>query len=327
MAVILSHAATVAGEPGLKEPLAEFTHGQTSLGGFSVGIFFLISGLLVTKSARESRSVKDYAVKRALRILPGLWGLMLVTVFFIGPLMTTLPLAGYFGSASPYRYLQGAFFRFGTELTGVFVDNRYPRSINNSLWSVRIEVLCYALVALSMLVGRPGFRRWSSVGALAVMSGMVLLGWGNLGGRLSILGSLIGVGPIFFLGAAAYEFRERVWLSIPWGIATGLAWLIVRGGGEAFWALNPLFAGYVVLVVGLHPMLTLPRIPRDVDVSYGVYLYGFPIQQCVESLVGCAWGWNALITWSIVLPLSLFSWVYLENPVLRMKRILAPRVS
>ena len=65
---------------------------------------------------------------------------------------------------------------------------------------------------------------------------------------------------------------------------------------------------------------------RSGDYSYGIYLYGFVIQQLVMDLIGERIG-SALALFAIALPTSaaiaVLSWHVVERPALRLKRILS----
>lgn len=327
-AVIFSHAARIAGSPDMLEPLRAQLGGGATLGSLAVSVFFMISGLLVGRSAIETQSVRAYLAKRALRILPALWALMLVTVFVIGLAFTSRPIRDYLQSVQVYRYLQGAVFRFGTELPGLFENNRYPRSINNSLWSVRVEVVYYLLLPLLVV----WFRSQVRVGLVAVslFASLVVASSGGVdfGGRLSLLSQVIGVSHYFLAGILAFECRRRIMLSIPWALVGLLTWAVLSRSDLTYHAATVLCLGYALLVFCLHPALSLGDPLRGVDVSYGVYLYGFPVQQCVETLSGLSWISNAVVASIIVVPVSLVSWFLVEEPALRLKwmvsRVRAP---
>ncbi|MFX5730472.1 acyltransferase family protein, partial [Acinetobacter baumannii] len=75
LAVVVSHAFSVATGAAGDEPLARLT-GYT-LGEHAVNGFFAVSGFLVTMSC-DRRGIRDYALARTLRILPGLVAATLV---------------------------------------------------------------------------------------------------------------------------------------------------------------------------------------------------------------------------------------------------------
>ena len=89
-AVLVSHsyvltAGTSAAEPG-NESIG------LSLGAIALHVFFLASGFLVTASILNRRSVIEFAWARALRIVPALVVMLVLSALILGPLYTTLPL-------------------------------------------------------------------------------------------------------------------------------------------------------------------------------------------------------------------------------------------
>src|SRR4051794_30245974 len=149
MAVLFSHSFELAPSAGWPEPLRHFSGGQTTIGGTAVYIFFIISGFLVTASYQKSQDVLDFVLKRALRVLPALAIVIVLTAFVLGPIMTTLPLTDYFSAEKFRSYLLNA-LTFGEDsLAGVFEDLPAKASVNGSLWTLRYELICYALVVLT----------------------------------------------------------------------------------------------------------------------------------------------------------------------------------
>lgn len=144
--VIISHAWSLALSPGTAEPLDWVT--SHSLGGWAIGGFFLISGLLVTASAQRS-TPRQFRVARARRIMPGVGVVVLVT----------LALACVSGSSTNVQEAVTWFARVLTlvsnehRLTEAFVPNPYPEIINGPLWSLFYEVLAYAICAALVWAG------------------------------------------------------------------------------------------------------------------------------------------------------------------------------
>ena len=93
--VVFSHAFLMANGTEDGEWFAWLTGGQTILGLVGVFVFFTISGYLVTGSYLSTGSPGRFALKRALRIFPGLWVNLLVVGFVLGGCVTTLGLRGY----------------------------------------------------------------------------------------------------------------------------------------------------------------------------------------------------------------------------------------
>ena len=225
-AVLVSHSFPVGEGIGTPEPMSQFTHG-TTLGSLAVAAFFIFSGFLVANSADRTGSLARFAQARALRILPGLGLLMLITTFVIGPLATSLPTIDYLTSPQTYDYLQGVYFRFRTTLPGVFESNPYPNSMNNSLWSLRVEVIFYVATAISMVSGL--HRRWVSVGALLLA--VLLNHWTAQlpdAGIMSVVKSCAGVAPYYFVGSVFFFFRSSIRLSVEIALAAGLVCVLLN---------------------------------------------------------------------------------------------------
>ena len=75
---------------------------------------------------------------------------------------------------------------------------------------------------------------------------------------------------------------------------------------------------YLMLWLGA----TLPvRLGMRNDVSYGIYIYGFPIQQSLVMLgvAGIGWFAFAIIGLAATVPLAALSWSIIERPSLRLK--------
>lgn len=149
--VIWGHAYPITGHvsPGA------FSNGVQTIG---VKIFFVISGFLITGSWISDPDPARYARKRALRIMPGLIVICVLTVFGLGAATTSLPLADYFGARETWRYFWNVALNPQYGLPGVFHDTIYGPAVNGSLWSLPVEVAMYVgvplIVARNAAVGR-----------------------------------------------------------------------------------------------------------------------------------------------------------------------------
>ena len=124
-----------------------FSRGQTFIGSIAVACFFIISGFLATESLQKSRSLISFAIKRALRIFPGLIVVIIFTALLIGPIATTLRLESYFTETQVYLYFANIIFVNRIQLPGVF-DTHVVTAVNGSLWTLRYEMLFYAMLPL-----------------------------------------------------------------------------------------------------------------------------------------------------------------------------------
>lgn len=118
-------------------------------GGVFVQCFFVISGFLTMNSYVRRDDWRDFAVRRARRLLPAYVTTVLLC-FVTGIVFTTLPLRDFFTTAATWKYLGAnlVFLNFlQPTLPGVF-DDHAMQAMNGSLWTMKIEVLFYISVPL-----------------------------------------------------------------------------------------------------------------------------------------------------------------------------------
>ena len=316
VAVVVSHAYSVTTGDAAAEPLARIT--GFTLGEHAVNAFFAISGFLVTMSL-ERRGARDYALARTLRILPGLVAATLLVALVLGPALSVLPLAEYLREAELWRFIRGTLttFKSNAALPGLFPHNPY-RAPLGTVWTLKYEVLCYLGV---LAAGAAGLlrRRWSALlltGGLAV----ALVAAEAINPALPKgLETSLRLPMIFSGGAALYLWRERVRLWL-WPLL-GVAILCALAQGSVLYR-TLLFLGetYGALWLCLAPFLARPVLDPPADLSYGTYLYGWPIQQSLHAL----WpGASATLLLGPALALTAIaaaaSWYAIEAPALRLK--------
>jgi peptidoglycan/LPS O-acetylase OafA/YrhL len=147
--VIFSHSYPLSGAKTL-EPLVSVTDGMESFGTVAVDLFFLISGMLITASWLRSNSMKDFLMKRVLRIYPGFVVAMVLTVVTIWIVCPEFRI----GAEQGIVWLR-TFFTDLVSLNnhslirnGIFSGNPFPNYGNESLWTIQKEFACYLLVAM-----------------------------------------------------------------------------------------------------------------------------------------------------------------------------------
>ena len=83
-----------------------------------------------------------------------------------------------------------------------------------------------------------------------------------------------------------------------------------------------------MLAVGLASTPYVRRASRYGDLSYGLYLWAFPVQQLVIDLWGVQrMSVNLLIVTAITAALALVSWHVVEHPSLKLKDRLVRRLT
>jgi peptidoglycan/LPS O-acetylase OafA/YrhL len=313
--VIFSHSFLIAEGSEQHEPLILLTGRQAILGHVGVFVFFVISGFLVTQSYEQTGEPLRYLAKRALRVFPGLFVALVLSAFVIGPIVTTLPLAEYFGRGEVYGYVVGntALNLTVHELPGVLlVDNPVGLEINGSLWTLRYEFMMYLMVMV--------------LGMLQLLELPVLLAVLALGiayhhiPALDFLDTFGWLLAFFAVGMVLYKLRfSRLFDGrVALGALAGLAASVPL---RQFIPLFPLFGGYLAIYLALHRRLPVIPATRFGDLSYGIYIYGWPVGAMVMYASGGRAGWWQVFALSLPLAalMAFLSWRYVEEPFLRLK--------
>jgi peptidoglycan/LPS O-acetylase OafA/YrhL len=314
--VLFSHAFLVAEGSEANEPLIRLTGNQSILGLVGVFVFFAISGYLITQSWFSSPTPAIFALRRVLRIWPALILSSLVIGLVLGPLFTTLTLPDYVASPELLPY-------FRRTLTLGLIDEPLPgvvfpfgsRIVNGSLWTLRYEVMMYVMVLILGLAG--GLKRWVAL-ALLVLGIAAILNETRLD-PLGDLGEWAWFVGLFAAGMAIYLWPERRRL-IDWRLAALAALgLVVSVYLRQFIAFFPLFGGYLTLYFALHHSPALGQLRRLGDLSYGVYIYGWPVEQAVAQASGgqASWWEVFLASLAISLLLAWISWHAIERRAIR----------
>lgn len=321
--VIVSHSYPLT---GTAEPFIPYIV-YANAGGLSVAVFFAISGFLVTRSV-ERNNVTDYMSARILRIFPGLFFALMFDALIVGPYFTTLPLKEYFAGYSFQAHIRSIFlFTLDTALPGVFEHNPFPTWVNGSLWSLPYEFLLYLFLPMIFIIG--GLKRnsnwilfiFSITAYFLAKSGIVGLTYGNQG--TPIFGSVypylvLEYAPFFIIGSSLWVYREKIPMSPAIiFILFALSWAGANmKGGYIFYCL-------LVPYTAIWAALRLPKvnISKIGDISYGVYIYAFPVQQSIVAINNGKISPTSvtLITIPIVFSLAYISYRFIERPAMRLR--------
>lgn len=289
-------------------------------------VFFSISGYLVTGSWERLPRLGPFLVKRALRIFPGLVACVLVSMLVIGPAVTALPLHRYFASAGTWRYLANIALFLELFLPGVFTSHGGDQAVNGSIWSLLPEFLCYLTVPLLALL--QGRLRLAALVGSGLTAGILCLFFFYFTTRqapfLYHLDTKYALAEVpFFMAGGVIALLERrvpglwradvglVFFSANYIVSSWFSW----GNLPVEWMTLP----YVVLCFGRMSMPVLRRAGRFGDMSYGLYLYAFPIQQLVlHAMPGDRYPVLTCAALSVIA--GLLSWHLVEKPSLTLKR-------
>ena len=309
--VIYGHAHAITGIPG-NDGIAWLTQ-LRSAGAVAVDMFFVVSGFLIAASL-ERNTVRGYLLSRGLRILPALLVCVALTTFVLGPLLSTA--ADYWRQPTTWNYLlvNTSLLLSRFQLPGVF-DAHPTDVVNGSLWTLPNEAKLYLLLLFAWLLGLLSPKRCTPLWALAMLGGYALARhYWPLPDHIQKYAECTA---FFITGSLLWVNRERIRLSGWLVLALVAAFAVLRGTD---WSHLPYFGliTYGTLWLGLR--LRLPMI-RHTDLSYGLYLYGWPAQQLAWTLpIGKTIAGNIVIATLIALGCAALSWFLVERPALRLKK-------
>jgi len=314
------------------EPLSRATHMKMNLGSLAVACFFAISGFLITHSRLRSSSTADYMKKRVLRIYPGWVVALLFCVLAVAPLLR--PRHGLaLHDLGTYGFLSQLFLRnMGVlrPLPGVGLPD-------GSTWTIPFEILCYGLVAALGILGL--FRQRILVLALAFAL-LLYVNWPARtlgptfgptvpGLHLPYFGQLqcLPLFVVYFLsGMLFFLFRDRI-PHAPRLLAMSLVLVALTlfrlPLAPLFFIILPTFGFYVLFYLAFLPLGNLYAFAEHGDLSYGVYLYAYPIQRVLISEQFRGYHLSPLTlflaAWVLACGVAALSWRFVERPFLKLK--------
>jgi peptidoglycan/LPS O-acetylase OafA/YrhL len=289
-------------------------------------MFFALSGFLVAGSLLRCKTLLSFLGLRAIRIVPALVVETLISAYLVGAIFTTLPLTSYFSHAEFYRYMLNIVGIVQFTLPGVFVANPFSNIVNGQLWTVPYELECYIALSIFAIIGLTKRRYLILVGLAGLMVLVALLQLRSL--------YLHGVEPVhaavtgrqliiaFIAGVAGFFYRDR----IPYHPIIGLSSLCLAYLTFVFapWAdlIGVVFASYFTIWLGsMNPKKIF--ILNGADYSYGIFLYGFVIQQAVKSVFPeLNWLGNFALSLLVVSVAAALSWHFIEKPALKSRNAL-----
>lgn len=320
--VIVSHSYPLTGKD---EYFASITNGQLGLGGFSVECFFIMSGYLIFISLQNSKTIVNYLWKRVLRIFPALVGLLLVT----GIILT-------FVSGNPKFILSKYFILYGLNVLSlynvtynigsIFSTNPYPYAINGSLWSLSYEFSMYIL-----MIAFFGFKK--SKISLYILSGLFIVCAGLYLNASTLLQSFFQNLKLdtnqlyklitYFIAGSLLTYvdikRWNTFLNRCILFTILAASLLLTCFKEVAVVILPIF---IIFAANASTPYLNAVAKKTGDLSYGIYIYGFLVQQSLMYFFHLDTWPLTFFSLIIAAALAYTSWHLIEKRMMTFKNLL-----
>lgn len=314
--VVLSHSYALV-------KLAEPHIGNTTLGGFSVWVFFILSGYLISFSWKQYPRFNVFMSKRALRIFPGLIVMTILTIFIMG-FLSSLSYFNYITSGQTITYLNNILL-INTQysLPGVFLDNSYPSAVNGSIWTLFYEFVMYLGVAilgvLSLIKKKKIIAVW---GLFFILNIVLVLKPQLLSFSIFYLDMRLfaQMGIMFFSGVLLQVYEKNITYKLKYSLLVlAIFFIIAYKAPELTALLGATFLPYALIGIGKLPYFY--KFGKYGDFSYGIYIYSFPIQQTISHFTQTQSPIKMfLLAWVLSIIAGGLSWHFVESRFIRMKK-------
>lgn len=291
------------------------------LGDYAVNMFFCISGFLIAHSAQRG-TVAGYLKRRVLRIFPGYWASLVFVLCVGAPVAVATShtatgwdwdqVADYVGANFDLFFLQYSLFGGPTNLP-------YGQSWNGSAWTLSYEFLGYLLLVPLFYVPALKSRARALVPVVFAVSLVPFFVFTAVGASTNTLWEVARLYPMFMAGVVLYMWGDRVRLNPVLVMGCCVASAVLQfTAPTVVLQLIPLVYAYGVLSLGA---LVRTRWCQQIDISYGMYIYAWPVQVILLMLGTEPLGWaaNAVLTVAATAPIAWLSWCAIEKPAMALK--------
>ena len=321
--VVVSHSYPLSGDNERSQWIYKITNGQIVLAQIGLSGFFIISGYFIFQSLERSKDLLDYFKKRFLRLFPALAVVLILSIILV-PFVYEGEVS-FFKNTAVYTYVPYnlSLYGFQSSIKGVFDTNAY-HAINGSLWTIRYEFSLYIAVALLFFI-----RTQKQLVTFMLLVGFTIFmllytfclnrfGDSSLFGLQGI--HVLNLGTFFISGSlfASLQFEKIKHKSIILGISVLI--LVLSLYFNFYDSVKHLVFPIVVLLIGFIPLPFICTFGKFGDMSYGIYIYSFPIQQTL--MYYYKMNTYSLLIYSVLLSICFgyVSWHLIEKRALKYKR-------
>ena len=296
--VVISHSFNLSTGSLANEWGLVLTNGQFTMGAMAVSVFFLCGGYLIAMSMEKAKTGAKYFEARLIRLLPPLFFVTLL-VTLLGGLLTTLSPIDYYTSVNTWKYMLNSVFVLTHNLPGVFEGNVLNATVNGALWTLPVEFICYILCFIAYKLGFMNKKRFPwSIPLVCIGSAAV---W-YVGGIIPLVREVVRPVLLFYIGMGYWIYREHIKLNVKY-MAFAIIGLFVLFFLNMGFLAKLLFFPYIMMTLWFGCKQCSSKIGKLGNYSYGIYLWGFPIQQTIIHFFGGEM--NSYVNFLIAIPITI----------------------
>lgn len=317
--VIFSHSFDLTGGEDFLFSLTK----TTSLGAIAVGFFFVLSGYLIFTSVEKSNSLFSYFWKRSLRLFPALF----VMLCFSMAVMFFLNYKVIFHKDF-WLYLPNNLSLFNVQynVSGIFKNNPYPNATNGSLWSLAYEFSMYIVFSFLFFIKSRTYKK-----LLLIVGFLTSVFFTAFNPEfLKIFFNLFNLEPILFWKLSALFFGGALmnFIEIEFSVILFCILIILLAGSfyfGVFHIISPFILPLLIIPLG-EAYFQQFEIPKKLgDISYGVYIYAFFVQQVFMNFINLSPVLLFILATLVTYVLSYFSWHLIEKKMSKYKSVFSQR--
>jgi peptidoglycan/LPS O-acetylase OafA/YrhL len=317
--ILLAHLCELSQNKSL-EFLSNFSNSSIAVKGF-----FIISGFLVAKSYTNTPSLKEYFIKRAKRILPAYFVVLLFSAVTLS-FFSSFNFLEYFTDINVYKYLgwNSIFLNFMHPCLPSLFENNLICAVNGALWTLKVEEGFYIVLPFIFYAIKKSKKPYLILGSLYIFS---LLYWFVMDFYLNqplLAKQLPGYLVYFVTGIFLFLNFDFVLENKKMLFFSSILLLIIsRFSPFQIDVFYPVAFGLMVIIAAYN-LPFLNDFGKYGDFTYGLYIYHFPIIQLFRQY-DLFEKYNPILTAFCVILITLFfavlSWFFIEKRFLdRLKK-------